>query len=123
MRVDVSRQLIEEEAAPHGDARSIVFRASGELDIATVPELRRHLEAALARGLSRLVVDLSEVSFMDSVSLATMIAVRQRLGDDGRLALVVVPESFVWLTLQAAGLLDRLDHFGTRDEATRFALA
>ena len=42
----------------------------GRLDAHSVPETREQLDGCIASGASRLVVDLSDVSFLDSAGLA-----------------------------------------------------
>src|SRR6185436_13970388 len=54
---------------PLGESGTILTVA-GELDIATAPELRGRLTAALQAGKTGIVVDLREVAFMDSVAMA-----------------------------------------------------
>jgi len=74
------------------DGRRTVVAVGGELDLATAPELRACVEAALAEGVRDLCVDLSRTSFMDSSGLHLLARieaeVRQR---GGRLAIVCVP--------------------------------
>jgi len=93
--------------------------ASGELDVQSVPELKEHLNEAVDAGSKRVVVDLADVSFIDSLSLSALVGARRKLGDDGRLAIVAVHE-YVRLILQATGLEQVLDVFETRDEAVAF---
>ena len=93
--------------------------ASGELDVQSVPELKERLTEAVDAGTKRVVVDLADVSFIDSLSLSALVGARRRLGADGRLAVVAVHE-YVRLILQATGLEQVLDVFDTRDEAVAF---
>jgi anti-anti-sigma factor len=93
--------------------------ASGELDVQSVPELKERLAEAVDAGTKRVVVDLADVSFIDSLSLSALVGARRRLGEDGRLAIVAVHE-YVRLILQATGLEQVLDVFDTRDEAVAF---
>ena len=93
--------------------------ASGELDVQSVPELKECLAEAVDAGTKRVVVDLADVSFIDSLSLSALVGARRRLGEDGRLAVVAVHE-YVRLILQATGLEQVLDVFDTRDEAVAF---
>ena len=93
--------------------------ASGELDVQSVPELKERLAEAVDAGTKRVVVDLADVSFIDSLSLSALVGARRRLGEDGRLAVVAVHE-YVRLILQATGLEQVLDVFDTRDEAVAF---
>lgn len=93
--------------------------ARGELDVQSVDELRARLNEAIDAGNKRIVMDLAEVSFIDSLSLSALVGARRKLGDDGRLALVAVHE-YVRLILQATGLEQVLDVFETRAEAVAF---
>src|SRR2546423_6094006 len=68
-----------------GDA--IVVRLAGELDLYNAPALRKALLECVARRPSRLVVDLAEVTFVDSTALGTLIEARARLGSAGELVL------------------------------------
>jgi anti-anti-sigma factor len=99
------------------DPAGLVITVSGELDIATAPALRDRLDAALEAGTRRLVIDLSAVTFLDSVALATIVHAKQRLPEDGRLALAVDPSSYVMLVFESGGLPQVLDLVETREQA------
>ena len=111
-----SRAVISAETP---DWPGALIVASGELDVQSVPELKERLAEAVDAGTKRVVVDLAEVSFIDSLSLSALVGARRRLGEDGRLAVVAVHE-YVRLILQATGLEQVLDVFDTRDEAVAF---
>ena len=51
---------------------------SGDLDIACAPALREQLLAVLGPHASRIVVDLSGVTFCDASGLAVLIGARRR---------------------------------------------
>jgi anti-sigma B factor antagonist len=55
------------------DQAIVVAHLVGELDILTGPRLQRHLDKALATQPERLIVDLSEVSFLGATGLAVLI--------------------------------------------------
>jgi anti-anti-sigma factor len=79
------------EAQP-GPAGPLV-RMSGELDIASVPQAEHALEEAIASTSGDVVVDLRELTFIDSSGLRLFILLSQRARADGwRLALVPPPE-------------------------------
>lgn len=64
---------------------------SGELDIACAPALREQLLGLLRPGASRLVIDMSKVSYCDARGLAVLIGTGRRarlLGGFLRLAAV-----------------------------------
>jgi anti-sigma B factor antagonist len=93
--------------------------ASGELDVQALPDLRARLAEVLDAGETRLVVDLAEVSFIDSLSLSALVGARRKLGEEGRLGIVAVHD-YVRLILQASGLEQVLDVFGSREDAAAF---
>lgn len=45
----------------------------GELDIATLPDLERAITRMRSQGLERLVIDLRELSFLDSMSIELLL--------------------------------------------------
>jgi anti-sigma B factor antagonist len=101
----------------------LLVAATGELDIATAPQLRSTIADALDAGLTRLVVDLRDVSFLDSVAVAVLFHVRRQLGEAGRMSIVVPPDSYAQLVFGVAGLSHCLDVFATRDAAVAHATA
>jgi anti-sigma B factor antagonist len=105
--------VMEESFDPSG----LVLTVSGELDIATAPALRDRLTTAIEAGKRRLVIDLSAISFLDSVALAAIVHTKQRLPEDGRLAVAVDPSSYVMLVFESGGLGTVLDLVETRDQA------
>ncbi|MBF9197846.1 STAS domain-containing protein [Microvirga terrestris] len=64
--------MIELEQTAQGIA---LIRLSGRLDAAAAPHVLARLMGALTEGQSRLAVDLSEVSFIDSTGLGTLVSV------------------------------------------------
>jgi anti-sigma B factor antagonist len=104
---------LTEEPLPRG----LVLAVAGELDLATAPELRERLGAALDAGASAVVVDLRAVTFMDSIGLAAVLQARKRLPAGGRLALVVAPDSYAQLVLEIAGMPRALAIFEDRAAA------
>lgn len=76
------------------DAGRTVIYAHGDIDLRTAPEFRRHIEDAAAEGRD-VVVDLSEVRFMDSPGLGTLIYCYQRQEEAGAQLLVRAPQGHV----------------------------
>jgi anti-sigma B factor antagonist len=69
------------------DAGLIVL--GGEVDISTAPRFKEDLLALIEGGAHRIVVDLTEVIFIDSTALGVLIGGVRRLHErDGRLVLV-----------------------------------
>ena len=66
-----------------------VLRLAGEVDVATAPRLRDRLVQLITEGPPRLVVDLSGLTFIDSMGLGALVSGLKRaraLDGDLRLA-------------------------------------
>ena len=50
-------------------ARHVVLRPVGELDLATAPEVRERVDELRSSGVKHVIVDLGEVTFCDSTGL------------------------------------------------------
>jgi anti-sigma B factor antagonist len=90
-----------------------IAELTGELDIASAPALRDQLLSMLRPGSSRLVIDLSKVSFCDASGLAVLVSTGRRarlLGGFLRLA-AVSPQAGQVLTI--TGLNRHLATFPT----------
>ena len=73
-----------------------VVAVRGEIDAHTAPALKERLLDLVAGGIDRLVVDLREVTFIESVGLGTLVAARKRLRPfDKSLCLVLDPSQKV----------------------------
>ena len=70
------------------DATSVV-RVSGEIHVSTAPEFSRLLTEAVSAGRTRIVLDLTDVEFIDSTGLSVLLnALRRVTRAGGRMALV-----------------------------------
>jgi anti-anti-sigma factor len=95
-----------------------VIAPQGEVDIAHVAEFQAALSQALSADATRLVVDLSQVSFIDSTGLGALVELHHRLGRDRRQLAVVAPGGTAAAVLiDLAGLRNRLTVFDTRQAA------
>jgi anti-anti-sigma factor len=96
----------EVRVQPAGEAVTVVL--VGELDIVTVDELRARLDELTSAGFTRLVLDLRELSFMDSSGLQLVI---EREADARRsgveLSLIEGPRQ-VQRLFELSGMLERL---------------
>ena len=65
------------EVAEYG--RWAVMRVTGEIDMATAPRLRQHVQTVTARKPPGLVLDLDRVDFIDSTGLGVMVGAAKRM--------------------------------------------
>jgi len=91
-----------------------VVVATGEIDLHTAPGLRRALAVAVALS-GHVVVDLTEVSFMDSTGLAVVLRARGRGGQPS--VSLVQPPRMLRRVLHLTGLSDVLPVYRTRQNA------
>jgi anti-sigma B factor antagonist len=85
----------------HGSA--LLVRLAGELDLYNAHLVREALVEATGRNPERLIVDLSEVMFLDSTSLGVLIEGRGRL-TNRRSFLLVAPGLETRRALEISGL-------------------
>jgi anti-sigma B factor antagonist len=104
-----------------------VLVVQGELDIATAPRMIAALNEALAEGETPLVVDLSEVLFMDSTGLALLMNARRRALRSHRGFAIVCPGGPISRVFEIADMVESLrvcpDRESARQAATRTAPA
>jgi anti-anti-sigma factor len=89
----------------------------GDLDIATVPELRERLLGLLRPGVRLLIIDLSGVSFSDVAGLAVLIGTQRRATARGIVVRLVAPGPQVVKLLRITGLDRRLTICATLADA------
>jgi anti-anti-sigma factor len=83
-----------------------VIRPSGDLDLATVEPFRRDVREALAAEPDDLVIDLGDVSFLDSSGIAVLAsALKAQRSRQAGLA-VTNPQPIVAKALELVGLAD-----------------
>ncbi len=98
------------------DGAHVVLSASGEIDMATVGELRQALEQAAASGAD-VWVDLTDVDFIDSTGLSALVLAHREMSD-GRVRLAVIcPDGPARRALDVCGLGDLLQVHDSRPAA------
>ena len=96
-----------------------VVKLGGELDLYNAPQVRDALTKACADSPSRVVVDLSEVEFIDSTALGVLIEARTKL-DNRRAFLLAAPGLETRRALEISGL-DR--HFNVHQSVSEALVA
>ncbi|MGH7728316.1 MAG: STAS domain-containing protein [Vulcanimicrobiaceae bacterium] len=94
-------------AAPDGAAK--LFSLAGNFDIATSPSVRAALVAAAERDEHDIIVDLSQVEFLDSTGLGALIGAHKRAAEHHGSVRLVVREGQIVRLLRITGLLDVFD--------------
>jgi anti-anti-sigma factor len=91
----------------------VIAALSGELDIASAPALREQLLGLLTPATSRLIIDLSAVSYADASGLTVLAGTGRRAGLLGGYLRLAAPPPEVATVLSLTGLDQHLDIFPT----------
>ncbi len=94
------------ETVWRGDA--FYLQVEGELDLATAPALDEELARAEASTASRVVIDLTGASFIDSTGLRSLLEAHVRAEADGNRLRITGASDQALRLFRLAGLLDRL---------------
>ena len=109
------RDLRLETVGPYDDCA--VLRVGGEIDLYTAPALRAGLSDLVTTRVRHVVLDTSDVTFLDSTGLGVLVDGRRRLrAHDGSLALVSGQERIERL-LRLTGLARLFPPYATVAEA------
>jgi anti-sigma B factor antagonist len=98
-----------------GDAPGVVVR--GEIDINTAPALEEAIEHAILDSIGAFIVDLSDVEFIDSTGIHTLLRVRDLLGREDRALAVICPYGRVRRVFELSGSSELFALFASRGEA------
>ena len=103
---DVLVQLLEISTRQYG--RYAVVTLRGELDLAGASGLRDRLRTACDESDGRVVLDLGELTFMDSTGLSILVEYHDRTRAAGGRLVLVAPRTAVVRVLDITGLDERL---------------
>lgn len=99
----------------------VVLGVRGQADLHTAPELRNAINAALDAGATGLVVDLSQASFVDSMTLGVLLGAVKRLRPSGGKVGIVCVDPHIRRIFEIT-MLDRVFSLhGDRDAAREAA--
>lgn len=82
-----------------------VVSISGEVDVATAPILRDRLQELAAGGASTVVVDLHDMTFLDSTGLGVLVGALKRSREGGGELYLVAAQPRILKLLDITGLI------------------
>jgi anti-sigma B factor antagonist len=99
------------------DEQTHLIAVQGEVHVSTAPEFSERLNDAIARGKTGVVIDMTEVAFIDSTGLSVLLnALRRVTRQQGALALAVSNPTVLRL-FEITRLDSTFDILPTREEA------
>lgn len=96
-----------------------VVTGSGKLNMVSAPQLREIVRRSIDEGSARIVVDLSEVAFLDSSGLGALVACLKTARQAGGDLRIAAPSKQVMMVLQLSNLDRVLARFDTAGDAYR----
>lgn len=99
----------------HG--RWLALELAGEFDLWAAPAFREAVESAHRDDMAGLVVDVSEVSFMDSSGLGALLGCYRRMQAEGRGFALAAPSHRLREVLGLSGLDRTIEVFPSVDDA------
>ena len=109
MNFSVSTELIDEDIA--------VIDLKGEVDLYTAPEFKQHLLQQLEQGVTKLIIDFTDTTFIDSTTLGVLVGGVKRLRPLGGQLVLVCSDRNIIKIFEITGLHRVFDIHATREDA------
>jgi anti-sigma B factor antagonist len=101
-----------------GDGRTGVVVVHGEIDLSNASRMREALSDHLAQGRCNLLMDLRDVTFIDSTGLGVLIGANKAARSEGGSLRVVCDDARILRLLRITGISKSLSVLATVEEAT-----
>ncbi len=85
---------------------TLVFKLRGSLDLATAPTVRAALSEAAEQGSHDVIVDLTQLEFLDSTGLGALIGAQRRTTERGASFRLIVSDGRISRLLNITGLIN-----------------
>jgi len=107
----------EVSIAEHAEGYSVIA-VRGEMDLHTAPKFQYAIErAAENEGVGAVVVDMGDVTFMDSTALSVLMRSKDALEQQGISLRLAAPSKAVERIFSVTGFQDYFDIFSSREAA------
>jgi anti-sigma B factor antagonist len=99
------------------DGELVVFKLRGSFDLATSPTVRVALAEELEKGKPDLLLDLTELEFLDSTGLGALIGAHRRAVERGGSVRMIVRDGPILRLLNITGLIRVFAVFHSLEDA------
>jgi len=106
---------IDIKSEKQGEA--LIYKLRGSLDLATSPSVRAALVEAASEGRHDIIVDLTQLEFIDSTGLGALIGAHRRALEHGGKVRLVVADGPIARLLNITGLIRVFPVYHTLDDA------
>jgi anti-sigma B factor antagonist len=104
------------ETRPLGGS-SYLIALSGDFDLHSGPEFERRVLEALWRGADEILIDLTDVSFIDSTTIGILMRTRKRLAPIGGRVVIVTADRNILRLFEITALDRMFEIYSNREEA------
>jgi anti-sigma B factor antagonist len=94
-----------------------VVQPSGQLDMETAPRLRAAIDKLFQAGDRHIVVDLSRLTFCDSIGLSTLVVAHRSCAEDGGYLRLARPTPFMLNLLTVVGVRGSVEVYDSVEAA------
>lgn len=101
------------------DRDTMVIKLHGELDLASAPAFAAELEETRTQDQSVIVIDLTQLEFMDSTGLRSILVAHDHCGEHGQRFAIIPGGRQVARLLEIARVEDHLDLISSLAEIER----
>ncbi len=101
------------------DGETLVFALNGSLDLATAPTVRAALLDAIEKSNHNLIVDLSQLEFLDSTGLGVLIGAHRRTAEHHGTFRLVISNGPISRLLNITGLIAVFSVYRSLEDARR----
>jgi anti-anti-sigma factor len=101
------------------DRDVVHVQPAGDLDMATAPLVRRHVDELVAAGFTDLVIDLGDLDFIDCSGLRLLLALDAAASSDGWRLTLVQGDDAIRRLFVLTGTLDALPFTSADGRAAR----
>ncbi len=99
------------------EAGVVTVTLEGQADVHTSEEMKRILQAFLARGQSRILIDLAELDYCDSSTLRVLLTLQKQAKAAGGAIKLLKLGGEPRRVFEVSGFLELFDNFDNRKEA------
>lgn len=96
-----------------------VLKVRGEIDVASAPDFHASISDIIGRGPEVVIVDMSEVSFIDSTGLGVLVSAEKETREAGKDLRLVVTQPQIMKLLELTGLDEVFTVLSSTNDAVR----
>jgi anti-sigma B factor antagonist len=113
----MAQETLNIDVSTASDGNVALFALGGCLDLATSPSLRAALLEAADKKKHEIIVDLTQLEFLDSTGLGALIGAHKRASENGGSVRLVTHEGQILRLLRITGLLEVFPVYPSVDAA------